>query len=88
MNTEGLQYFSGPGYDGSQQPHPPPGPGPAGAQEEDRGLMGALAGGAAGFAGGHKMGNHGIIGALAGAFMGSKLEDYAKVGLHYSIPVR
>jgi hypothetical protein len=40
--------------------------------------MGALAGGATGYYGGKKMGNHGIIGALVGAFAGSKAEDYAK----------
>jgi hypothetical protein len=79
MNTEGLQYSSGPGDDGNQQSHPPPGPGPTGVQQEDRGLMGALAGGAAGFIGGQKMGKHGILGALAGAFAGSKLEDFTKV---------
>lgn len=39
--------------------------------------MGALAGGAAGYYGGNKMG-HGIIGSLAGAFLGSKLEDKHK----------
>ncbi|TID19042.1 hypothetical protein E6O75_ATG06163 [Venturia nashicola] len=50
---------------------------PGGAQEGDRGMMGALAGGAAGAFGGHKLG-HGILGGLAGAFLGSKLEDKAK----------
>ena len=49
-----------------------------GAQAEgDRGLMGALAGGAAGAYGGHKLG-HGIIGSLAGAFVGSKMEHKYK----------
>lgn len=37
--------------------------------------MGALAGGAAGAYGGHKMG-HGVIGAIGGAFAGHKLEDF------------
>ncbi|KAF2705935.1 hypothetical protein K504DRAFT_505660 [Pleomassaria siparia CBS 279.74] len=46
--------------------------------EGDRGLMGALGGGAAGYFGGNKMGGHGIIGALAGAVLGSKLEDKHK----------
>lgn len=40
--------------------------------------MGALAGGAAGYMGGKKAGGHGVIGSLAGAFLGSKLEDAAK----------
>ncbi|KAI6090300.1 carbohydrate-binding module family 50 protein [Hypoxylon rubiginosum] len=44
-------------------------------EEGDRGLMGALAGGAAGAYGGHKMG-HGVIGAIGGAFAGHKLEDF------------
>jgi uncharacterized membrane protein len=44
--------------------------------------MGALAGGAAGYYGGHRFGNHGIIGAVAGAFAGSKLEDAAKKHHH------
>jgi hypothetical protein len=46
--------------------------------EGDRGLMGALGGGAAGYFGGNKMGGHGILGAVAGAIMGSKLEDKHK----------
>jgi hypothetical protein len=50
--------------------------------EGDRGLMGALGGGAAGYFGGNKMGGHGIIGALAGAVLGSKLEDKAKHKKH------
>jgi hypothetical protein len=51
---------------------------PAMQQEGDRGLMGALGGGAAGYFGGNKMGGHGILGALAGAVLGSKLEDKHK----------
>jgi len=43
--------------------------------------MGAMAGGAAGFYGGHKMG-HGVIGTLAGAFLGSKAEDALKDRRH------
>jgi len=43
--------------------------------------MGAMAGGAAGFYGGNKMG-HGIIGTLAGAFLGSKAEDAMKDRRH------
>ncbi|KAI1399672.1 carbohydrate-binding module family 50 protein [Hypoxylon fuscum] len=71
-------------YDERQQHHPsyqndgyqstPQNGGPG--EEGDRGLMGALAGGAAGAYGGHKMG-HGVIGALGGAFAGHKLEDFA-----------
>ena len=40
--------------------------------------MGALGGGAAGYYAGNKMGGHNILGAIAGAFAGSKLEDAAK----------
>ncbi|KIW14929.1 hypothetical protein PV08_07716 [Exophiala spinifera] len=50
---------------------------PAPAQEQDRGLMGAMAGGAAGAWGGHKAG-HGFLGAIGGAIAGSLAEDYAK----------
>ncbi|KAF2838169.1 hypothetical protein M501DRAFT_1011796 [Patellaria atrata CBS 101060] len=46
--------------------------------EGDRGLLGAAAGGAAGFFGGNKMGGHGLLGALAGAFAGHKLEEKHK----------
>jgi hypothetical protein len=59
----------------AQDPNLPPG---AVGPDGDRGLMGAMAGGAAGYYGGNKMGHHGIIGALVGAFAGSKAEDYAK----------
>ena len=52
--------------------------------EGDRGLMGALGGGAAGYFGGNKMGGHGIMGALAGAVLGSKLEDKAKDKKHHN----
>ncbi|KAK4574118.1 hypothetical protein LTR86_001879 [Recurvomyces mirabilis] len=55
------------------QPFPP-------EAEGDRGLMGALAGGAAGAYGGHKMG-HGFLGGVGGAVAGSMLEDaYKKKG--------
>ncbi|KAK5119202.1 hypothetical protein LTR85_007816 [Meristemomyces frigidus] len=51
---------------------------PTGAVDEgDRGLMGALAGGAAGAYGGHKV-NHGFIGGIGGAVAGSMLEDAYK----------
>lgn len=40
--------------------------------------MGALGGGAAGYFGGNKAGGHGLLGAVAGAFFGHKLEDKFK----------
>ncbi|KAI1098170.1 carbohydrate-binding module family 50 protein [Jackrogersella minutella] len=59
-------------YDGHQQYQPH-------YQNEgvdgERGLMGGLAGAAAGAYGGHKMG-HGVIGAIGGAVAGHKLQDY------------
>jgi hypothetical protein len=55
---------------------------PGAQQEGDRGLMGALGGGAAGYFGGNKMGGHGILGAIAGAVLGSKLEDKHKDKKH------
>jgi hypothetical protein len=57
----------------SSQPTPTPLPG----QEADRGMMGAMAGGAAGAFGGHKAG-HGFLGSIGGAIIGSLAEDYAK----------
>jgi outer membrane lipoprotein SlyB len=55
--------------------------GPGGAQEGERGLLGAVAGGAAGiFAGNRVGGGHPILGALAGAFAGHKLEEQFKHG--------
>lgn len=79
-----------PGYGEGPPPHLPPGaaaqpvpeaqypPGP-GAEpvEGERGLLGAIAGGAAGAYGGHKVG-HGFIGAVGGAYAGHKLEDHWK----------
>jgi hypothetical protein len=44
---------------------------------QDRGLMGALAGGAVGAYGGHKV-NHGFLGAVGGAIAGSLAEDALK----------
>jgi len=68
----------------NQQPYPVDPNNPAAGQggpEGDRGLLGAVAGGAAGiFAGKHMGGGHPILGALAGAFAGSKLEDQWKAG--------
>ncbi|KAL1628631.1 hypothetical protein SLS56_005740 [Neofusicoccum ribis] len=55
---------------------------PAQAGEGDRGIMGAMAGGAAGAFGGKKFGDHPIIGGLLGAFVGSKAEDKWKAGRH------
>ncbi|KAI0158530.1 CVNH domain-containing protein [Pestalotiopsis sp. NC0098] len=52
-------------------------PGQTPQTDEERGLMGALAGGAAGGFAGHKM-NHGFLGALGGAFAGHKLQDAYK----------
>lgn len=59
------------------QPSHPQYGAPQPGTEEDRGLMGALAGGAAGGFAGHKM-NHGILGTLGGAVAGSMLEDKLK----------
>jgi outer membrane lipoprotein SlyB len=50
--------------------------------EGDRGLMGAIAGGTAGYYGGNKAGGHGFLGAIAGAFAGHKLEEKAKHSKH------
>jgi hypothetical protein len=53
---------------------------PAGAPpqaDEERGIMGALAGGAAGGYAGHKM-HHGFLGTIDGAYAGHKLEDKYK----------
>ncbi|KAF2163285.1 hypothetical protein M409DRAFT_57575 [Zasmidium cellare ATCC 36951] len=57
----------------SQYPTPPPASF-NGPPDADRGVMGALAGGAAGAYGGHQLG-HGVIGAIGGAYAGHKLED-------------
>lgn len=74
------------GYNQYHQAQIPPDPAIAAAKidpnapataEGERGLMGALAGGAIGAYGGHQMG-HGIIGGIGGAIAGSKLEDHYK----------
>lgn len=76
------QYPQGQHY-GSGQPGQGYGPTDPNAQAEgDRGLLGALGGGAAGYMGGNKMGGHGFMGALAGAFMGHKAEDALKAKKH------
>ncbi|KAF2453687.1 hypothetical protein BDY21DRAFT_366949 [Lineolata rhizophorae] len=53
---------------------------PNAPQEGERGLAGALAGGAAGYFGGKKVGGHTFLGSMAGAFIGHKLEDKYKGG--------
>lgn len=58
-------------HDASAPPGPPP------SDEQDKGFMGAVAGGAAGAYGGHKI-HHGFLGAIGGAVVGSKLEDAYK----------
>lgn len=50
---------------------------PGETADGERGLMGALAGGAAGAYGGHKL-HHGFLGGLAGAYAGHKAEDKLK----------
>ncbi|KAK7180934.1 hypothetical protein PSPO01_13058 [Paraphaeosphaeria sporulosa] len=44
------------------------------SRKDERGLMGAVGGGAAGMVGGELLGDHPISGALAGAYLGSKME--------------
>ncbi|THV64728.1 CNVH-domain-containing protein [Aureobasidium pullulans] len=61
-------------YPLAQQYPTQPYPGQPPTAEEDRGLTGALAGGALGAYGGHKL-NHGFIGAMGGAYAGHKLQD-------------
>ncbi|KAE9979519.1 hypothetical protein BLS_009725 [Venturia inaequalis] len=72
-----LQYQQ---HHGAYPPSSPPAAYPQGSvpqTDEERGLMGAVAGGAAGGFAGHKM-DHGIIGTLGGAYAGYKLEDKYK----------
>ena len=52
------------------------------AAEGERGLGGALAGGAAGAFGGHQAG-HGFLGAIGGAIIGSLAEDKFKDHKHH-----
>ncbi len=70
---EQTRYSSG-SYDPLYQSQPQYGHHP---QEGDRGVLGALGGGAAGGVAGHRMG-HGILGAIGGAIVGSLTEDFAK----------
>jgi hypothetical protein len=48
-----------------------------GTDEKDRGFLGAVAGGAAGAYGGHKV-NHGFLGTIGGAITGSVAQDAMK----------
>lgn len=67
-----ISYGANSEYYGSGSSNAPaPGPYPP---ADERGVLGALAGGAAGAYAGHKVG-HGFIGAAGGAFAGHKLED-------------
>lgn len=50
---------------------------PGEAQDGERGIAGALAGGAAGGFAGHKV-NHGFLGTIGGAIIGSIAEDAVK----------
>lgn len=68
-------------YGQPQQPNYDPNA-PGGAQEGERGLLGA----AAGAFGGHKLGKsggHGLLGTVGGAIMGSILEDKFKEKKHH-----
>ena len=62
--------------EGSAPPPVPPKPG-EGQTDEERGVMGALAGGLAGGYAGHKV-HHGLLGTLGGAYAGHKLEEAYK----------
>lgn len=77
------QYPQGHAAPGHQQPGQFGATDPNAQAEGDRGLMGALGGGAAGYFGGNKLGGHGILGAIAGSILGSKLEDKAKKDKHH-----
>ncbi|EXJ89708.1 hypothetical protein A1O3_02775 [Capronia epimyces CBS 606.96] len=71
-----ADYYRGNGSGAGIQSHSQQ-QGPVTGSESDRGLLGAVGGGAAGAWGGHKAG-HGVLGALGGAILGSLAEDYAK----------
>lgn len=58
---------------GQEEQEHPPIPAPSSRPGDDRGVMGALAGGAAGAFAGHKA-NHGFLGALGGAYAGHKMQ--------------
>ena len=70
---EQARYYSQ-SYDPSHQSQPQYGQPP---QEGDRGVLGALGGGAAGGVAGKRMG-HGFLGTIGGAIVGSLAEDFAK----------
>ncbi|KAL9109841.1 MAG: hypothetical protein Q9227_005544 [Pyrenula ochraceoflavens] len=78
----------GQGYDPANPQHQqnPNAPYDPNAPEGERGLGGALAGGAAGAFFGHKQG-HGVLGTIGGAIMGSlaqdKFKDHGKHGKHH-----
>ncbi|KAJ4397637.1 hypothetical protein N0V93_001870 [Gnomoniopsis smithogilvyi] len=75
-----YQHQAGPSPPGPPSPYHQGGPAKNNYQEqnvphaEDRGVMGALAGGVTGAWAGHKV-NHGFLGALGGALAGHKLQD-------------
>jgi nucleoid-associated protein YgaU len=90
-SQQNQQHQYPPSGSGQYQQGPPHGSGPrdqfndGDGQDGERGFMGAVAGGAAGAFGGHKIGgatghskSSTIIGALAGAFGGHKLQDAAE----------
>jgi len=67
------------GGDANEEYAPPEGPPPTRPPqtEEERGILGAIAGGAAGGYAGHKL-HHGFLGTLGGAYAGHKLEEAYK----------
>jgi len=71
------QRFEGQEYPPTNAPYG----GPNAEGDGDRGVMGALAGGAAGAFGGHKV-HHGFLGSVGGAIAGSVLEDQYKKHEH------
>lgn len=73
---EQARYYSQ-SYDPSYQSQPQYGQYQQPGQEADRGVLGALGGGAAGGFAGHKAG-HGILGTIGGAIVGHLTEDFAK----------
>ncbi|RAL09262.1 putative glutamine-serine-proline rich protein [Aspergillus homomorphus CBS 101889] len=77
-NQSNAPYNQLPG--GPQQPPPytsNPNLPPGATDDQDRGFLGAVTGGAAGAFAGHKV-NHGFLGAIGGALTGSVAEDAVK----------
>uniref|UniRef100_L7JBY8 LysM domain-containing protein n=1 Tax=Pyricularia oryzae (strain P131) TaxID=1143193 RepID=L7JBY8_PYRO1 len=71
-------YNHGPGFNQGGNHGPPHHGGPGGVgQDGERGILGAMGGGAAGGFAGHKMG-HGILGAIGGAVAGHFAEEKVK----------